>query len=281
MVMILFDGQGQTLTLTIRKYSWRPMKTATSFALILALLTQPMAQATLVTESTFETARASALGELDALTAELEADTSPSDRKEERARKKIERRFQRQFAKFAERTYALVTTYSEAELRASLEEYTIRNEGLMNTLSPNGMGQDPIEGILGEAQQGKLKDALLTLSSEERRAELHDRLNAEIKKAGSARNFLKQTRATMSSLNICAVKQIALFGIIVPAGGALVLGAVGLGFVLAFGGTFAGIGTWGTIGIMAGGVSAGGAGTLASLKYLGSKRGNCRLEKRR
>lgn len=257
------------------------MKTATSLAIILSLLAQPMAQATTVTASPFETARASALGELDALTAELEADTSPSHRKEERARKKIERRFQRQFKKFAERTHTLVTTYSEAELRASLEEYTIRNEGLMNTLSPNGMGQDPIEGILRESQQGKLKDALLTLSSEERRAELHDRLKAEIKKAGSARNFLKQTRATVSSLNICVLKQIALFGIVVPAGGGLVLGAVGVGFVLAFGGTFAGLGTWGTIGVMAGGFSAGAAGTLSSVKYLGSIRGNCRLEKRR
>jgi len=128
--------------------------------------------------------------------------------------------------------------------------------------------------------EGDLKSALLTLASDTRKAELHDRLNAEIEKAGSARAYLKHTRATLGMMNACILKRIALIGVAIPAGSALLFGSVALAAAMAYGGYIAGIGVWGTVGVEIVAFAGGAGATMGSLDYLTSVRGNCRLEKR-
>lgn len=252
------------------------MKSITIPALILSLVCQSMAWAAPTDEMVFDQLRDSAALELDVLSADIESDSHDSS-----ARRKIERRFDHQFEKLSKRIHSLTDRYSEAELRASLENYTIRNGRLLEELAPNGKGQDPIEGILMQSQRGELKSALLALASDERKMELHERLNAEIEKAGSARAYLKQTRATLRSMNGCLLKKIALIGLVIPVGAASVITGVTLMAAVTYGGYMAGIGVWGTVGIAAVSVTGGGAGVMGSFDYLHSVRGNCRLEKRR
>lgn len=252
------------------------MKSLTVLTLILSLVTQPMVRAAKADELAFDQVQESALLELDMLSSDIESDSADAS-----SRRKIKRRFDRQFAKFSKRIHSLTDRYSEAELRASLEDYTVRNGNLLDELAPNGRGQDPIEGILLQSQQGELKSALLALVSDDRKAELYDRLNAEIEKAGSARAYLKQTRGTLKSLNGCLLKKIALIGLVIPAGAGLVFGGVALMAAVTYGGAMAGVGVWGTVGIAAASITGGGGGVMSSLDYLHSNRGNCRFEKRR
>lgn len=252
------------------------MKFITTLVLVLSSSASSFASPVSESDISFDQARDSAIQELDELAADIE--TSPS---EERARKKLERRFNRQFAKFSKRIHSIVDRYSEKELRISLLNYTVRNGALIDDLAPNAKGHDPIEGILMHSPEGDLKSALLTLASDTRKAELHDRLNAEIEKAGSARAYLKHTRATLRSMNGCLLKRIALIGIAIPAGTALFIGSVGLGMALTYGGYIGGTSAWGTLGIMAASFLTGTGGTYESFEHLKSYKGNCRLEKRR
>jgi len=235
------------------------MKFITTLVLVLASSASSFASPVSESEISFNQARDSAIQELDELAADIE--TSPS---EERARKRLERRFDRQFAKFSKRIHSIVDRYSEKELRISLLQYTVRNGALIDELASNAKGHDPIEGILMHSPEGDLKSALLTLASDTRKAELHDRLNAEIEKAGSARAYLKHTRATLGMMNACILKRIALNGVAIPA----------------LGECMSGMGSWGTVVVEIVAFAGGAGATMGSLDYLTSVRGNCRLEKR-
>lgn len=140
--------------------------------------------------------------------------------REEKAKQKVEKIFDKQFVKFRKRIKRLIREFSDAELRQMLEESVIRSNDALNSSLINSR----VDSLLS-MKDISLSNELKKLGGEKFKEELKANLAFEANRLGSYRALLKELRDM--EVNKCLLKKTAMASVIILGTG------VGVGILIA------------------------------------------------
>lgn len=142
---------------------------------------------------------------------------------EEKAREKVNRRFERQHQRLVKRIEKILKTYSERDLREMFKEHSI-NTG--NMIESSDLRNDI--NLAVDSYQS-IKAMLKIMTTDDYKNKLRSDLESEIQKAGSAKIYLNNLEHRLN-INWCGVAKTSLGIMAIPISAAGLVGMVYLSF---------------------------------------------------